>query len=199
MKLYTRDGDHGDTSLFDGSRVPKSNARVWAYGETDELNSLLGWCGCAAATSVIGGRIQQVQNELFMVGAELATPPAARSVPRAEHVGAEQVRRLEGWIDEACEAAGPLTHFILPGGTELAARLHVARTCCRRVERTVVALHRQESVREELIVYLNRLGDLLFAWARQANREAGVADVEWTGRGSKAENRNEEPPCVPPR
>jgi len=182
MKLYTRDGDHGETSLFDGSRVPKSDARVWAYGEADELNSLLGWCRCAAGESVIGERAQRVQNDLFMIGAELATPPAARSVPRAQHVGVEEVWRLEAWIDEACEVTGPLGHFILPGGTELAGRLHIARTCCRRVERTVVSLHRQEPIREEIIVYLNRLGDLLFAWARQANREAGVTDVEWAGR-----------------
>lgn len=185
MRLYTRDGDQGETSLFDGSRVPKSDARVWAYGETDELNSLLGWCRCAAGVSSLGARIPQVQNELFMIGAELATPPAARNVPRARRVGPEQVRRLEDWIDEASELTGPLNHFILPGGAELAARLHVARTCCRRAERAVVTLDRQESIRKELIVYLNRLGDLLFAWARQANREQGVADVEWAGGPSE--------------
>jgi len=179
MALYTRGGDRGETSLFDGSRVAKDDLRVVAYGELDELNSLLGLCRCAAGASVINGRAEQVQHELFAIGRELATPPGGRRFGSAGCISPEQSKRLEDWIDEACKLVIPLKDFVLPGGTELAARLHLARTCCRRAERSVVTLHGVTGVREEIIIYLNRLSDLLFAWARQANHEAGVEDILW--------------------
>lgn len=179
MRIYTRNGDDGHTSLLDGSRVAKNDPHVAACGDVDELNSLLGWCRCAGGTSVLDGRIEQIQRELFAVGAELATPASATRRPRIGLVGAVHNRRLESWIDEAWAATPPLSNFVLPGGCELAARLHLARTCCRRVERSVVRLRETEPVRDEVIAYLNRLGDLLFAWARLANREAGAPDVLW--------------------
>jgi cob(I)alamin adenosyltransferase len=179
MALYTRSGDRGETSLFDGSRVAKDDLRVVAYGELDELNSLLGLCRCAARSSVINGRAGHVQHELFAIGRELATPPGGRRFGPTGCIGPEQNKRLENWIDDACEVAPALRDFVLPGGTELTARLHLARTCCRRAERSVVTLHTVMPVREEIIIYLNRLSDLLFAWARQANQEAGVEDIIW--------------------
>jgi cob(I)alamin adenosyltransferase len=113
------------------------------------------------------------------MGAHLAVPPDSQRTRAVPHVGSDHCRRLEQWIDQATALVEPLSRFILPGGCELAARLHMARTCCRRVERAVVGLHRLEPVTQEIIVYLNRLGDLLFAWARQANAEANRPDVLW--------------------
>lgn len=179
MALYTRSGDRGETSLFDGSRVAKDDLRVMAFGELDELNSLLGLCRCAAGGSVINARAEQIQHELFAIGRELATPLGGKRFGPRECIGTEHNGRLENWIDAACESATPLKDFVLPGGTELAARLHLARTCCRRAERSVVTLHGEVALREEIIIYLNRLSDLLFAWARQANQEAGVEDIYW--------------------
>lgn len=180
MKLYTATGDQGQTALFDGTRVSKDCPRVSAYGEVDELNAVLGWCRAACdPAGELSERLRLVQNELFVLGGELATPPDSRQVGSVALVDTEMSQRLEGWIDAAVASAPPLRNFILPGGTELSARLHLARTCCRRAERAVVSLKRLEGVRPEVIVYLNRLGDLLFAWARQVNHEAGVADQIW--------------------
>jgi cob(I)alamin adenosyltransferase len=181
MRLYTRTGDAGETSLFDGTRVAKDDPRCAAYGEVDELNAVLGWCRCADTAGWLAGPLQQIQADLFVVGAELATPPGKAS-GKVPTVTGEHIERLEGWIDAACAAAPPLRHFILPGGSELAARLHIARTVCRRAERLVVSLSRAASVRGEVIIYLNRLSDLLFAWARQANATAGCPDIEWIPR-----------------
>jgi cob(I)alamin adenosyltransferase len=179
MGLYTRKGDDGRTSLMDGRRVPKDDPHVVACGAVDELNSVLGWCRCAAGSAVLNARIEQIQQELFSIGAELATPPDAQALPGVQPVGEPQVGRLETWIDEACGVTKPLGNFVLPGGCELAARLHLARTCCRRAERAVVCLHAGQPTCGQFIMYLNRLGDLLFAWARQANQDAGVTDVLW--------------------
>lgn len=178
MPLYTRQGDDGRTSLPDGGRVYKDDPRITACGEVDELNSVLGWCRCAGGASSWAGRLEVVQRELFSMGAELAMPEIYRSAGVALS-GTDEVRRLESWIDEACAATPPLSSFILPGGTEPSARLHIARTVCRRAERTVVRLREDGAVRSEIIVYLNRLGDLLFAWARLAGRDAGIPDVPW--------------------
>ena len=178
MTLYTRQGDDGRTSLADGRRVFKDDPRIAACGEVDELNSVLGWCRCADRTASWAVRIETIQRELFSVGAELAMPEIYRAAG-AGLSGADEVRRLESWIDQACAATPPLSCFILPGGTEPSARLHIARTVCRRAERTVVRLRDDGAVRHEIWVYLNRLGDLLFAWARLADRDAGVADVPW--------------------
>jgi len=177
MKLYTKAGDEGQTGLSDGTRVRKDHPRLCSCGEVDELNALLGWCACLAAGSLIS-HLQKIQADLLTLGSVLATPAGVRP-PHVPSVPAEAVRRLELWIDEAWEALPPLTRFVLPGGTELSCRLHIARTCCRRVERGVVGLAAAELVDREILVYLNRLSDLLFAWARQANFNAQCPEVQW--------------------
>lgn len=184
-KLYTKTGDSGQTHLLDGSRVPKDDLRVAAYGHLDELNALLGFCRSAADVDSLRDRIEAIQNALFVLGAELADPRsgAGRDVllPRVEEA---EITRLENWIDESSENTGPLSNFVLPGGTELASRLHLARTCCRRAERGLVTLSREAGVRPQVLIYLNRLGDLLFAWAREANHRAGRSDITWEARRS---------------
>lgn len=179
MKLYTKTGDDGQTSLFDGSRVSKDDLRVWSYGELDELNATLGLCCGVGASATLISRVQQVQSDLFCLGAELATPEGAKQSGFVPHLADADVTRLEGWIDEACAATPPIRHFVLPGGTELAARLHLARTVCRRAERATVHLGRETAVRNTVVVYLNRLSDLLFAWSRWVNHEAGCPEVIW--------------------
>lgn len=178
MHLYTRTGDSGETSLIDGSRVAKDDIRVSAYGTVDELNSFLGWCR-AVCGEPISGRIIEIQRQLFGIGAELATPPAASAGPYRDAVNQEAWRRLESWIDEAQQAMGPQHHFVLPGGSEAACRLHIARTCCRRAERCVVTLNSVAEVRHDVSIYLNRLSDLLYAWARLANHQAGYPEIAW--------------------
>lgn len=179
MKLYTKRGDRGETSLLNGASVSKDDPRVSAYGEVDELNAVLGWCRCADQNGLIADCLQIIQEDLFVMGSELATPPGTSLTSKISALSTEQITVLERCIDEACAAVEPLQHFVLPGGTELAARLHIARTCCRRAERAVVGLAAISEVREDLIVYLNRLSDLLFAWARRANHAAGCPDLLW--------------------
>jgi cob(I)alamin adenosyltransferase len=176
MKLYTKGGDDGTTGLFGGARVPKNHDRVIAYGEVDELNAALGVAMTQAHDETLVVRLRQIQSDLFVVGGELA---AAAGQAALVSVGATHAEALEPWIDEACSAVPPLRNFILPGGTPLAAHLHLARAVCRRAERAVVALTQREAVNLNIVVYLNRLGDLLFAWAREANHRAGVADIDW--------------------
>jgi cob(I)alamin adenosyltransferase len=127
----------------------------------------------------LDSRLQDLQRDLFVLGAQMATPPGSTLAATMTPVGPEHCRRLEQWIDDASAGAEPLEHFILPGGCELAARLHVARTCCRRAERAVISLHRHEPLPPDVIVYLNRLGDLLFAWSRQVNRDANCPETQW--------------------
>jgi len=189
VKLYTKTGDGGETSLFDGSRVPKDHERVATYGDVDELNAHVGvarsWAtadGAGAAERQIDDCLRQVQADLFSIGAELATPPAASGRVRATCVSDEDVARLERWIDEATDRTPPLKSFVLPAGTALAAQLHVCRTVCRRAERHVVRLAATENVSKTIIVYLNRLSDLLFAWSRVANLSAGRAEEPWQPR-----------------
>ncbi len=185
MKLYTRGGDTGETSLFGGDRVRKDDARIWAYGEVDELNSALGLAVAELSDDDTRSRLRRVQSELFDVCAELATPDLdtnasrSRSVPR---VGQDEVDALERWIDELEAEVAPLTSFILPGGSRAAATLHLARTICRRAERRVVAFGAEVPLSPVLVRYLNRLSDLLFALARAANARAGVAEPVWIGR-----------------
>jgi cob(I)alamin adenosyltransferase len=187
MKLYTKRGDAVLTDLYGGQRVGKDHLRVEAYGTIDELNSLIGWVVCAEVADEIAGPLKSIQSRLFEIGADLATPRGATdedgnqtgrgsSVPR---VGEERVDELESWIDAVCEPLPAMRHFILPGGTELAARLHLARTVCRRAERMCVALSHHEPIGQQVITYLNRLSDLLFAMARRANQLADVEDVPW--------------------
>lgn len=180
MKIYTKTGDSGETALFGGERVPKDHPRVAAYGDVDELNSSLGVVR-ATAPAFQADLLAQIQRDLFAIGGHLATPDpdkVKRALARAEFSD-EHITRLEQAIDAATLELAPLRAFILPAGAPAAAALHVARTVCRRAERSVVHLARQAPVPELFIVYLNRLSDLLFTLARLANKEAGVQDVTW--------------------
>jgi len=178
VKLYTRTGDDGTTGLIGGGRVPKDHARVSAYGEIDELNALLGWCGCAAEGARMQ-RLQATQHQLFAIGAELATTPSNTTRPSFVPIEDAEVERLEGWIDESTDQVPRLRNFILPGGSEGGARLHVARGVCRRAERAVITLASSEEVRPVIIHYLNRLSDLLFAWARETNHTQSQPEIPW--------------------
>jgi cob(I)alamin adenosyltransferase len=181
MKLYTRRGDGGETGLASGMRVGKDSLRVKAYGHVDELNSHIGLAraACGDANASIHAALFEAQHRLFDLGAELATPRQTVEAAALNLVSAAHVEAVERQIDAACERVPPLRQFILPGGTELAARLHLARTVCRRAERHCVALGRVEATRPMVITYLNRLSDLLFALARLANHQAGVDDTAW--------------------
>lgn len=177
MKLYTKRGDEGQTDLIGGVRVPKHHCRVAAYGGVDELNATLGLALAVCEYDAVRLPLITAQARLFDLGAQLATPQS--SDPIKPRVSADHVAQLESQIDSACEDLEPLRSFILPGGTDLAARLHLARTVCRRVERGIVELAEIEPVDPQAIAYLNRLADLLFALARLANALAGVQDVPW--------------------
>lgn len=182
-KIYTRTGDEGDTALFGGGRVPKDHARVQAYGAVDELNSVVGRAVNELSDDTTAERLGRVQQDLFTLGAILATPPAreGRRAPKLPELPPGRVSELEGWIDEAGAELEPLRNFILPGGSPGAAELHVARTVCRRAERAVVALARKDEVDDAVLPYLNRLSDLLFVLARLENRRGGHGDVIWRG------------------
>ena len=174
-RIYTRGGDAGETSLGDGSRVPKTDARVAAIGDVDELNSLIGWARVAPGSSAVLGRIQ---NELFDLGADLATPAGDKK--ERLRVSQESIDWLESECDAANETLEPLKSFVRPGGSELAARLFVARAVCRRAERAAL---RVDSVGPLVVAYLNRLSDLLFILARAAN--AGSAETLWQPGGAE--------------
>ena len=177
MKIYTKTGDRGDTSLFDGTRVRKDDERVDAYGEVDELNAWLGFVRAAAGTAD-DGELERIQRDLFALGAQLADPAEklAARVTKAAIVEAD-VERLEQLIDRLETGVPPLRRFILPGGGAAGAALHVARTICRRAERRMVALEPPADV--VLLRYMNRLSDLLFVMARAVNHRAGVPETEW--------------------
>jgi cob(I)alamin adenosyltransferase len=203
VKIYTRTGDGGDTGLFDGTRVPKSDPRVAAYGDVDELNAWLGLAraevadvsrrsaggaaadssrqsaGGAAADAQLAPMLEQIQRDLFALGARLADPAGkiAGRVTKAT-VTAEDISRLEGWIDLFESELPPLRRFILAGGCRAGAALHVARTICRRAERSMVSLG-GDAFESDLLIYVNRLSDLLFVMARAVNRRAGAAETEW--------------------
>lgn len=180
MRLYTRTGDQGQTSLHDGSRVWKSDLRVECFGHVDELNAALGVARAALSEHAdLAQRVEAVQHDLFVVGSDLATPVDSVRRQRVPVVRTAMIERLERWIDEACAEVPPPGGFVLPGGVEAAARLHYARAVCRRAERAVVDARRSGSLAELPQVYLNRLSDLLFAWARVVNHRAGCGDVEW--------------------
>jgi cob(I)alamin adenosyltransferase len=181
MKIYTRSGDDGDTALFGGGRVPKAHARVEAYGTVDELNAVIGVAICRVADPLIADRLQTVQHDLFSLGADLATPPSreGRTRPDTPPVPVGRIDEMERWIDEADRELPPLRAFVLPGGSEGAAALHLARTVCRRAERRVVHLDHADPVSEGVVPYLNRLSDLLFTLARLENQRSGTGDVEW--------------------
>ena len=175
MKIYTRTGDHGQTSLFGGARVAKSDPRIEAYGTVDELSSHIGVARTTPIPADVDAVLHQVQLDLFEVGAHLASPGTSRF----PGVDAARIEELERAIDAMESELQPLTTFILPGGSSSAAHLHVARTVCRRAERLVVALQDETPATVSTISYLNRLSDYLFVAARFANRRAGVDDVPW--------------------
>lgn len=181
MRIYTRTGDQGTTGLFGSGRVPKSHPRVAAYGDVDELNSVLGLARSAAPTDFEDELLDLIQRDLFAIGGHLATPDPGKvkaALAKAE-LATGRVALFEQSIDRFDQELPPLEAFILPGGTVKAAALHVARTVCRRAERSVVALAAEAEVPKDFIVYLNRLSDLLFTLARLANHRAGLADVTW--------------------
>ncbi|MDQ4076311.1 MAG: cob(I)yrinic acid a,c-diamide adenosyltransferase [Chloroflexota bacterium] len=182
MKIYTRTGDEGKTGLFGGQRVSKDSPRVEAYGAVDEVNALVGIVrSFLPEDDRLQERLATVQSDLFVVGADLATPEvegkkASSYVPRVQ---AEDAKRLEQWIDEAEEELEPMRTFILPSGIPAATHLHFARTVCRRAERRVVTLAHSESISPYIRVYLNRLSDLLFVWARLVNARADTQETPW--------------------
>ncbi|HKH74997.1 MAG TPA: cob(I)yrinic acid a,c-diamide adenosyltransferase [Vicinamibacterales bacterium] len=187
MKIYTRTGDAGETGLFDGTRVSKSDPRVAAYGDVDELNAWLGLARAsldrsAASTPAnpqVAEMVEQIQRDLFALGARLADP-AHKIAERVSKVNVsnEAIERLEGWIDALESELPPLRRFILAGGSHAGAAFHVARTVCRRAERAIVGLG-ENAVDAEVVVYVNRLSDLLFVLARTVNARGGAAELEW--------------------
>jgi cob(I)alamin adenosyltransferase len=179
MRIYTKTGDAGETGLFGGTRVSKDDARVEAYGEVDELNAALGAARARGLDTEVDGILAAVQDQLFTVGAELATPPGARVRSAVPPVAPDWIAALEASIDRFQAELPPLRNFILPGGGRAGADLHLARAICRRAERRAVALHRREPVAPEVLVFLNRLSDFLFVAARLANHRAGAAEVVW--------------------
>ena len=187
MRLYTKTGDDGTTGLFGGVRVDKDSERVEAYGTVDELNAVLGLVRASGAPAEIDELLEAIQNDLFAVGAEIACAPGKEVRLGCDPVGDGRIAALEQAIDRADSALPALKNFVLPGGSPSAAALHHARTVCRRAERLLVRTGRSGSVRNELVIYLNRLSDLLFALARRANQLAGLPDVPWQPRQERTE------------
>jgi cob(I)alamin adenosyltransferase len=183
MKIYTKTGDAGETGLFGGGRVPKDDPRVQAYGDVDETNAAIGFAGSLEPQSFESSLIQTIQRDLFTIGAELATPDPTKLAKALAHIrttiNASDVGALEDVIDNHEAKLLPLKNFILPGGTPKAAAFHLARTVCRRAERSVVALARDQKINASIVHYLNRLSDLLFVLARAVNAQAGRPDIAW--------------------
>ncbi len=182
MKIYTRTGDGGETGLFGGARVEKDDARVEAYGTVDELNSCVGVARALGVSAQTDASLLRIQDDLFTVGAELACVPGQEEKLRMALVAAADIQRLEGWIDQSEAPLEPLKNFVLPGGSPSAAELHRARTVCRRAERRTLTAGRSSPIRPEVVIYLNRLSDLLFVLARYENHSASIADIPWRAR-----------------
>jgi cob(I)alamin adenosyltransferase len=181
MRIYTKTGDKGETALFGGGRVPKDHPRVAAYGDVDELNSVIGLIRATEPAALFDSLLESIQRDLFSIGGHLATPDPERVSKALEKaaLSPERVSEFERAMDEAERELPPLKAFVLPAGTPKAASLHLARTVCRRAERSVVHLAHTNDVPGLFMVYLNRLSDLLFTLARLANHRAGVPDVTW--------------------
>jgi cob(I)alamin adenosyltransferase len=181
MPIYTRTGDEGTTGLFGGGRVPKDHPRVVAYGEVDELNAAIGLARATPPTELADGLLETVQRYLFALGGHLATPDPAKVAKALERatLSEERIREFERAIDAADTELAPLRAFVLPAGTPKAAALHLARTICRRAERSVVRLAREDQVPPLFVTYLNRLSDVLFTLARLANHRGDAGDVTW--------------------
>lgn len=186
-KIYTRTGDDGSTGLVGGARIEKDAVKVEAYGDIDELNSHLGMCkelASGPAGKLIVDMLITIQNELFDIGAELATPSDSHWQGMLK-AGPEHIKKLEQCIDELNEPLPPLHSFILPGGTLLSAHIHIARTVCRRAERHIIKLHKHEAVSAHILQYINRLSDLLFVMARAVVNAEGKDEYLWVPGGSR--------------
>ena len=180
MKIYTKTGDKGDTGLFGGERVSKSSERIEAYGTVDELNSFIGMAVVEVKDNEVKELLKKIQNELFTVGSDLATPDIEKNKKlNIERVQEKFCADAEKAIDYFEDKLEPLKNFILPGGSKSSALLHVCRSVCRRAERRVVKLSSSEKIGENLVIYLNRLSDLFFVLARYENKAAGVPDTKW--------------------
>ena len=182
MKIYTKTGDDGSTSLFGGTRVQKNNIRINAYGTIDELNSVIGIAVSGDINDEIKFELENIQNVLFQIGSELASPENVKS-NIIKRTSEEDVKNLETLIDKFDEKLPPLKNFILPGGNNSAAQLHYARTVCRRAERIIVELKEFELVSKNVLIYVNRLSDLLFVLARYQNLSRSTAEIIWKPRG----------------
>jgi cob(I)alamin adenosyltransferase len=178
-RIYTKTGDAGTTGLGGGQRVPKDARRVETYGTVDELNSQIGLALSAGVCERLAAELPRIQNELFDLGSDLATPATSQARHPVPTVEIRHIERLESLIDELNDVVGPLANFLLPGGSLGAAQLHVARTVCRRAERQATALARDEPIGPTVLPYLNRLSDALFVMARYENHERGVAEPLW--------------------
>lgn len=191
MKLYTRTGDDGHTGLFGGQRVEKDARRVEVYGTVDELNATLGLARAACEHDELGVILINLQSRLFDLGSDLACPrppTEAGDMLAGRRIADRDIDGLEAHIDDVSQRVEAMTSFVLPAGTELSARLHHARTVCRRAERLCVHLSRHEDIGRHPAIFLNRLSDLLFVMARRANAIEGVGDVPWVGRGGSPKN-----------
>lgn len=180
MKIYTKTGDDGTTGLFGGGRVPKDHPRVAAYGAVDELNCQLGWIRSMKIPQDADEALGRIQDELFTLGADLATPVDAKASAKVRRVAPEDARWLEQAIDRWDAEIPPLRTFVLPGGDGAAAAVHLARALCRRAEREAVALAAREPIGSPILVYLNRLSDFLFTLGRVLNHRAAVVEQPWT-------------------
>lgn len=185
MKIYTKTGDKGSTALFGGTRVSKNHLRIEAYGTVDELNSYIGLIKDQEINSSIQKELIQVQNDLFTLGAMLATPPEKETLKSGKErlnipkINLNSIDFLEKSIDKMNESLPPMTHFILPGGHPTVSFCHIARCVCRRAERCAVTLNEQEEITEEILKYLNRLSDYLFVVARKLSQDLKAREVKW--------------------
>ena len=179
MHIYTKFGDSGETALLSGKRVSKADIRVEAYGNVDELNAFLGLIISFSDLDIVRKPLIQIQKDLFIVGAQLSCQNSSIKTPKLNE---NRINELEKAIDKIEEELPALHHFILPGGSKTAAMVHMARTVCRRAERRVVALSKEEKIDPKLVVYLNRLGDYLFMLAREINRKKRVEETIWKGK-----------------
>lgn len=180
MKIYTKKGDQGYTSLFGGKEIEKNNIRLHAYGTVDELNSALGIALTHEVSDSGKEILNELQDQLFVLGADLATLPSKKT--KIDRINSQHVEQLEIWIDKLEEDLPPLTTFILPGGAPAGATLHFARTVCRRAERNTAELLESGEANQFCLVYLNRLSDLLFVLARYENRHGGVGETQWISK-----------------
>ena len=180
MKIYTKTGDKGETGLFGGGRVRKDHPRIQAYGDVDELNSFIGWAKSLTQDKILSSELKRIQNNLFDIGAILASPhPEKLEGKSSSSVAPQEIEGLEKSIDRMEAELKPLLTFILPGGGEESSILHVARTVCRRAERQIITLSEREKISSQIIIYINRLSDYLFVLARWINFKKNVKEDTW--------------------